>query len=108
MANGNGNGNGNGTPFKNVIIVLVSTGILGVLSSGMLAIANDARIAIRVAEQHGEELLLIRGELTSLRVEMLERTKARYTAIDAERHERYVLQRIEALEKQLERCCSQQ
>ena len=108
MANGNGNGNVNGTTLKNVILVLISTGILGVLSSGMLAIANDAKIAIRVAEQHGEELLLIRGELNSLRVEMLERTKSRYTAIDAERHERYVVQRIEALEKQLERCCRQQ
>ena len=104
----NGNGNGNGATLKNVILVLISTGILGVLSSGMLAIANDAKIAIRVAEQHGEELLLIRGELNSLRVEMLERTKSRYTAIDAERHERYVIQRIEALEKQLERCCRQQ
>ena len=108
---GNNNGdeqtsNLSGTSLRGILVVLVSTGLLGLLSSGMMSVASDASIAIKVAEQHGEELLLIRGELNSIRQEMLERTQTRYTAIEAERHERYVMQRIEALEKQLDACCS--
>lgn len=101
MANGNGNGNGNGT--KNILVVLASTGVLGVLASGMISIANDAQIAIQVAKQHGEELLLIRGELSALRTEMLERTANRYTALDAARHEKFVEQQIAYIEEQLDR-----
>ena len=103
MANGNNNGNGNGThSTKNILVVLASTGILGVFASGMISIANDAKIAIQVAEQHGQELLLLRGELISLRTEMLERTQNRYTSEDAEQHEKYIELALSSLERRVE------
>ena len=87
---------------KNVIATLAGTGILGVIAAGMLAVANDARVAINVAEQHGEELLLIRGELSAIRNEMLQRTEDRYTSRDAAAYERYIEQRLAELERRLE------
>ena len=100
VANGNGNGH---TSTKSVLVVLASTGILGVMASGMISIANDAKIAIQVAEQHGDELLLIRGELHALRTEMLERTANRFTSQDAANHEKFIEARIDHLEQQLDR-----
>lgn len=97
MANGL---NGNGTlGAKTIIGFLVGSGMLGVLAAGMLAVANDARIAISVAEQHGKELLLVRGELVALRQELASRTQDRYTAKDHEQFERYLMERIERIEK---------
>lgn len=87
---------------KSLIVTLMGTGILGVIAAGMLAVANDARIAIGVAEQHGQELLMIRGELTALRAELLERTENRYTTRDAANHEKYIDRRITDLEKKLD------
>lgn len=87
---------------KNVIATLIGTGLLGVIAAGMLAVANDARIAISVAEQHGEELLLIRGELSAIRNEMLQRTEDRYTSRDAAAYERYIEQRLIEVERRLE------
>lgn len=87
---------------KNVIATLAGTGILGVIAAGMLAVANDARVAINVAEQHGEELLLVRGELAAIRTEMLQRTEDRYTSRDAQAYERYIEQRFVELERRLE------
>lgn len=86
-----------------VIVTLAGTGILGVISAGMMAIANDARVAISVAEQHGQELLMLRGELNSIRNEMVERTAARYTTRDHEAYEKYVDRRFAEMESALKR-----
>ena len=99
MTNENGNGSMNAA---RTIGALVGTGVLGVIAAGMLAVANDARIAISVAEQHGEEILLIRGEMVSMRVELLQRTQARYTSHDAEQHEKYVTRRLDEIDKKLD------
>jgi hypothetical protein len=108
MANGHDkhapqNGNAN---TKSILAIIASTGILGVISAGYMAVANDARIAITVAEQHGQEILLIRGEIASLREEMRGRTVDRYTARDHEAYERYMEQRLKELEEDIQRCCS--
>lgn len=95
--------NGNGHSGKQTIAFLVGSGILGVLAAGMLAVANDARIAISVAEQHGQEILLLRGEIVALREEMRERTLDRYTAKDHQQFERYMLERIKRIEEDLKR-----
>jgi hypothetical protein len=87
---------------KSLIVTLMGTGILGVIAAGMLAVANDARIAIGVAEQHGQELLLIRGEMAAIHSQLLERTMDRYTARDAENHEKYIDRRVTELEKKLD------
>ena len=86
-----------------VVKTLAGTGIIGVFAAGMLSIASDAKIAIKVAEQHGEELLMIRGELTAIRQEMIERTELRYTSRDAEASEKYIERRFDVIEAALEK-----
>jgi hypothetical protein len=95
----------NGEPMSGQkwMATIIGTGVLGVIAAGMMAVANDARIAINVAEQHGEELLLIRGELAAVRVEMMDRTAMRYTSRDALAHEKYVERRFNEIEKKLDR-----
>lgn len=78
-----------------VLTAIAASGVLGVFATGMISIANDAKIAISVAEQHGQELLMIRGEVASLRLEMVERTQDRFTASDG-RYLEQELRRIEA------------
>lgn len=95
--------NGDHSFSNKVLASLAGTGVLGVVAAGMLAVANDARIAIDVAEQHGQELLLIRGELSAVRSEMLNRTTMRYTSRDALAHEKYVERRFNEIEKAIER-----
>ena len=73
------------------------------VAAGMLAVSNDARIAINIAEQHGQELLMIRGELAAVRSEMLERTKMRYTSRDALQHEKYVERRLSEIGEHIKR-----
>lgn len=90
---------------KSLVAVIASTGIFGVIAAGYLAVANDARTALNVAEQHGQEILLIRGEIAALREEMRIRTLDRYTAKDAAAYEKYVEQRLKEIEKDLDKCC---
>lgn len=101
MTNG-GSSNTSGNTNKSLLAIVASTGVLGVIASGYMAVANDARIAISVAEQHGQEILLLRGELNQLRQEMVERTQSRYTARDAAQHERYMEARLNKLEKEMD------
>lgn len=88
----------NGDATLKVITAIAGSGILGVFAAGMISIANDAKIAIKVAEQHGQELLLMRGEVSSLRLEMMERTKDRFTAADG----RYLEQQLRRIENDLD------
>ena len=101
-----GHEEGNVTP-RSVLTVLASIGVLGLLIAAGLDISNNARIALNVAEQHGQELLMIRGEIANLRAEMLDRTVSRYTAAEQEQFAKYLESRLTQLEKQLDRCCSQ-
>ena len=95
--------NGDTVSTQKWMATIIGTGILGVIAAGMMAVANDARIAINVAEQHGEELLLIRGELSAVRKEMMDRTAMRYTSRDALAHEKYVERRFDEIEKKLDK-----
>ena len=95
---------GNAGP-KQIITILVSTGLLGLLIAGAMDVSNDARIALNVAEQHGQEWLLIRGEIANLRKEMLDRTVSRYTAAEQAQYVKYVDNRLMQIERQLEKCC---
>ena len=96
MANGDHHG-------SKIAALIAGTGVLGVIAAGAMSVASDAAIAIKVAEQHGEELLLIRGEMTAIRQELNSRTQDRYTGKDGARFEQYVNSRLDALEKQLDR-----
>ena len=84
---------------KTLVGFLAGTGIIGVIAAGMMAVANDARIAINVAEQHGQEILILRGEVASLREEMVSRTRDRYTANDHIQYDRFIQERLDNLEE---------
>ena len=88
-----------------VLGMLVSTGVIGLLIAGAMDIRSDATIALSVAEQHGQELLMIRGSITQLRQDMLDRTVSRYTSEEQEQFAKYLEQRLIQIEKQLDRCC---
>ena len=92
---------------KAILGILVSTGLLGLLVAGAVDVSKDARIALDVAAQHGEELLMIRGEIAQLRKDMLDSTLSRYTAEEQEQYAKYLESRLTAIEKQLDRCCKQ-
>lgn len=73
--------------------------LLTLMLNLLVGVSRDAQIALDVAAQHGQEINIVRAELSSLRTEMSERTADRYRAQDAERDLRYLERRIEALEK---------
>lgn len=88
---------------KTILSALAGTGVIGLLIAGAMDIRSDATIALSVVEQHGQELLMIRGEVASIRQELNNRTLDRYTGKDGARFEQYVNKRLDALEKQLDR-----
>jgi hypothetical protein len=100
---------------KAFLTVLISTGILGLLIAGAVDVRQTAMTGLRVAEQHGQELLMVRGEINQLRKDMLDRTVSRYTAEEQEQYSRYLDSRLEQIdeelkrmEKQIDRCCNYQ
>lgn len=86
-----------------VLASFAGTGVLGVVAAGMLAVAQSASVALNVAEQHGTELSMIRGELIALRKELIERTDKRYSTRDAASHEKYAERRLAEIEKKLDK-----
>ena len=66
---------------------------LALLAGLMLTVANDTAIALQLAGQHGETILLMRQEIDILRLE----TKDRYTNKDAERDLGYIREDITEL-----------
>lgn len=97
------NDSSNGSTSKYVFWLVTGSGIIGVIAAGIVSIASDARIAIEVAKQHGEEILMIRGEISAIREELKDRTLDRYTGADAKRFEQYLNRRLNAIEEQLDR-----
>jgi hypothetical protein len=65
------------------------------------AVSQQSAIAIDVARQHGQEINLLRGELASLRNEVLGRTGNRYTAIDAQRDAAHYERELTRLDRRL-------
>ena len=96
----NGNGNGNGAIINATWRVVVPIGALSVLGALVLLVQKDAAIALDVARQHGEELLLMHREITLLKEE--KRKGERYTAEDAEKDFRYLQRDIDMRIKVIE------
>jgi hypothetical protein len=97
---------------KAILTIIVSTGLLGLLVAGAVDVRQTAMTGLRVAEQHGQELLMIRGEISQLRQDMLDRTVSRYTAEEQEQFARYLESRLHQLEEEqdrlqrhIDRCC---
>lgn len=90
---------GNGTLWK------LAAGLAGGIGSIFFAFAvnlsKDAQIALDVAKQHGEELLLLNSEIKALRIEISQRTHMRYTSDDAQRDMKYVERRLGQIEAEI-------
>ena len=82
----------------------LSTSVIGLILAFAVSVAKDAQISIEVAKQHGQELLLIRGEIEGLRKEITARTHSRYTSEDAARDFRLVEFRFERNEQNIQQC----
>ena len=83
MANGDGNGK-NGSQWVSRWIV-GGGGLLAVVLAFAVNVAKDAQIALDVAAQHGQEILILHSEVQALEEEVRDRTRNRYTSKDAER-----------------------
>lgn len=81
--------------------------IAGVAVAAIVALGtqvwNDARIAINVAAQHGDELVLIRQELMGLKGYIDARSADRYTKTEAEADRRYLDLQIQTIIDRLDR-----
>jgi hypothetical protein len=69
---------------------VLPVGALTLLGALMLSVSNEAAVGLKMAEQHGESILLLREEVRLLRLEIKERTHDRYTTRDAERDLNYI------------------
>jgi hypothetical protein len=94
------NGTGNGT--INVLTRLVVPGsALALLLMLTVQVGKDASIALDVARQHGEELLLVNGKISLLEEDIRNRTQSRYTSTDAAKDLRYMQKDINACVKEI-------
>lgn len=97
--------NGHDAPHHYKATLVLGGGTLLALTTLLInlfvTVSKDAQIAIEVAKQHGDELLMIRGEIASLRQTITDRTNDRYTSKQAERDMQYIERRLTEFEKQL-------
>jgi len=63
---------------------------LVLLAGLMMSVSNEAAIGLRLGEQHGNSILLLREEVRLLREEIKTSTRDRYTSKDAERDLTYI------------------
>jgi len=70
--------------------IVLPVGALTLLGGLMLSVSNEAAVGLKLAEQHGESILLLREEVRLLRVDIKEKTNDRYTIKDAERDLNYI------------------
>ena len=87
------NGNGTVSVSWKLAFPLSALGLLGAL---LLTVQKDASIALDVAKQHGQELLLLHSELRIIEEDIRARTQLRYTSKDAERDLRYIQKDLDA------------
>lgn len=130
------NGNGNGARAARTVVVTVASTLLGAAIIGLLvseinqagwrgqveekishnaSVESDARMALQVAAQHGEEMKLLaaqmenlRGEVSTTRSEMLEAlriaTADRFKMGDWEREEEILNLKFASIEEGWETC----
>jgi hypothetical protein len=79
--------------------LVLPIGALSLLGALMLSVANEAAVALRLAEQHGESLLLLREEVRLMRRDLNESAQLSYTSIDAQRDLEYIKRDISELKQ---------
>ena len=99
MANGNGNGTIVGKVTWNVAIPIGALSLLAVLA---IDISKDLGHVMKIAEQHGQELLIQKADIHLLEVDVRDKTKLRYTSSDATKDLKYVYKDIAACNLALE------
>jgi len=97
------NGNGNGSAAANALTRLIVPGsALALLLALTVQVGKDATVALEVAKQHGQELLLVNGRIGLLEEEVKDRTRLRYTSTDAAKDLRYLQKDVDACVKEIE------
>jgi len=81
--------------------LVLPVGALTLLGALMLSVSNEAAVGLKLAEQHGESILLLREEVRLLRLEIKERTQDRYTTDDAARDLAHIRQDIAELKQEI-------
>lgn len=79
--------------------LVLPVGALTLLGALMLSVSNEAAVGLKLAEQHGDSILLLREEVRLLRLEIKEKTHNQYTNKDAERDLAYIRQDISAIKQ---------
>lgn len=65
--------------------LVLPVGALTLLGALMLSVSNEASVSLRLSEQHGQSILLLREEVKLLRLELKEQNATRYSAADADK-----------------------
>ena len=94
------NGNGNAINWRALGGLSVG-GVASVVLAFSINTAKDAQIALEVAKQHGDELLILRSEINDLEQEMKIKTRLRYTSEDATEDRVYIYRDMSRLEAML-------
>lgn len=89
-----------GVGIQNWTLVL-PVGALTLLGALMLSVSNEAAVGLKLAEQHGNSILLLREEVRLLRQEIKDQSSLRYTSADAQRDLGYIQRDIRELKESL-------
>lgn len=99
--------NGNGNDSKRKLGVWVGGGSVLAVTGGMyLNLSNQTAVAIDVARQHGQEIQLVRTEMSRLSgaiAAIRGVTDDRFRGKDAKEMEERIMERIRMLERHMER-----
>lgn len=79
--------------------LVLPAGALTLLGALMLTVSNEAHVGLKLAEQHGESILLLREEVRLLRQEVRVEMRDRYTSNDAKRDLQYIQRDIAELKE---------
>ena len=86
-------------PSINNWTLVLPVGALTLLGGLMLSVSNEAAVSLKLSEQHGASILLLREEVRLLRLEMKDDTRDRYTSSDAARDLAYIQRDITELKE---------
>jgi len=93
------NKNGNNNNQVQTWTLVLPVGALTLLGALILSVSNEAAVGLKLAEQHGESILLIREEVKLLRSEIKNNSIDQYTNKDAERDLGYIQRDITELKQ---------